>query len=70
MHSGLEDLDKWEGIFQLRKMMEFLTDWKSQGNSDRESRKVREFRTDVIYNFLLIFKLTVYYLLKWVKFSV
>ena len=50
--------------------MEFLTDRKSQGNSDRESRTVKEVRTNVIYNFLLIFKLTVYYLLTWVKFSV
>ena len=63
---GLENLEKWKGIFQ-------------SGNFE-QTGKVREnhtkyWKTQGIWIkyyliFLMTFKLTVYYLLKWIKFSV
>ena len=62
----LENLEKWEGIFQsgnleqTGKVRENHTKyWKTQGIWDK-----------YYLIFLVIFKWTVYYLLKWIKFSV
>ena len=66
----LENLEKWEGIFQFRE---------KSGNFE-QTGKVREihtkyWKTQEIWDkyyliFLVIFKWTLYYLLKWIKFSV
>ena len=55
------------------KVREFWTDWKSQGKVRENHTKY--WKTWRIWNkyymiFLMIFKWTVYYLLKWIKFSV
>ena len=51
---------KWKGIFQSGQ---------SEGKSHKNTGKFREFQTNIICYFLVIFKWTVYYLLKWINFS-
>ena len=60
-------LNKWKGILQSGK---------SRGNFEQTGKfrenhtKCWKFRTNFICNLLVIFKCTVYYFLKWIKFSV
>ena len=63
---GLENLEKWEGIFQSGKSQGILNRLEKSGEITQNTGKVREFQT----NFMcyVIFKWTVYYLLKWIKF--
>ena len=49
-------LEKWEGIFQAGKSPEILNRLEKSGKITQKAGKIREF--------LVIFKLTVYYLLK------
>ena len=74
IHSGfppeLENLEKWEGIFQSGKSQGILNRLEKSGKITQNTRKFREFQTNIICHILVIFKCTVYHLLKWIKFSV
>ena len=73
------DWKTWKNgkAFSSGKVREFWTDWKSQGKV-RENHtkywKILKFEINIIWYFyilfLVIFKWTVYCLLKWIKFSV
>ena len=58
---GLENLEKWEGIFQSGKSQGILNRLEKSGKITQNTGKLREFQTNIIYYFLVIFKLTVYY---------
>ena len=62
---GLENLEKWEGIFPVReKSGNFEQTGKvreKSGKITQNTGKLREFQTNIIVYFLVIFKLTVYY---------
>ena len=62
---GLENLEKWEGIFQSGKSPgNFEQTGKireKSGKITQNTGKLREFQTNIIFYFLVIFKLTVYY---------
>ena len=64
-HSDWKNLEKWEGIFQSGKSQGILNrlakSGKSQGKITQNTGKLREFQTNIIFYFLVIFKLTVYY---------
>ena len=67
---GLENMWKKEkAFFNQWKVGEFSTDWKSRGKSHRILEKLKIFRRCYLL-FLVIFKWTEYYLLKWITFSV
>ena len=53
---GLENLEKWEGIFQSGKSQGILNRLEMSRKITQNTGKVREFLANVIYNFLLIFK--------------
>ena len=62
---------KNEAFSSQGKVREFLTDWKSQGKVRENHTQKKEKILDKYYLILLvIYKLTVYYLLKYIKFSV
>ena len=65
----MENLEKWEGIFQSRKSQGILNRLEKSGKITQNTGKFREFQTNICY-FSVIFKCTVYHLLKWIKFSV
>ena len=67
---GLENPGKWEGIFQSGKSQGILNRLEKSGKMTQTTGKFREFQTNIICYILVIFKCTVYYLLKWIKFSV
>ena len=67
---GLENLEKWEGIFQSGKSQGILNRLEKSGKTTPNTGKLREFQKKIICYFSMIFKWTVYYLLKWIKFSV
>ena len=67
---GLENLEKWEGIFQSGKSQGILNRLEKSGKITQNTGKYWEFQTNIICYFLVIFKLPVYCLLKWIKFSV
>ena len=67
---GQENLEKWELIFQSGKSQGILNRLEMSRKIGQNTGKVREFLTNVIYNFLLIFKWTVYDLLKWLNFVI
>ena len=69
---NLENLEKWEGIFQSGKSQGILNRLEKSGKSQGKSTKYWKTQgiSDKYYYFLVIFKLTVYYLLKCIKFSV
>ena len=58
---GLENLEKWEGIFQSGKSQGILNRLEKSGKITQNTGKLREFQTNIIFYFLVIFKLTVYY---------
>ena len=70
----LENLEKWEGIFQSGKSQGILNRLEKSGKITQNTGKLREFQINIIWYFyklfLVIFKWTVYCLLKWIKFSV
>ena len=67
---GLGNPEKREGILQSGKSLGILNRLEKLRKITQNTGKGREFQTNVIYNFLVMFKLTVYYKLKWIKFSV
>ena len=67
---GLENLEKWEGIFQSGKSQGILNRLEKSGKTTQNTGKLREFQKKIICYFSMIFKWTVYYLLKWIKFPV
>ena len=76
---GLENLEKWEGIFQSGKSQGILNRLEKSGNFEQTGKvrenhtkywKTEEISEKIICYFSMIFKLTVYYLLKCIKFSV
>ena len=58
---GLENLEKWEGIFQSGKSQGILNRLEKSGKITQNTGKLREFQTNIIFYFLVIFTLTVYY---------
>ena len=56
--------------FPVRESQGILIRLEKSGKITQNTGKFREFQTNTICYFLVIFKLTVYYLLKWIKFSV
>ena len=58
---NLENLEKWEGIFQSGKSQGILNRLEKSGKITQNTGKLREFQTNIIFYFLVIFKLTVYY---------
>ena len=71
---NLENLEKWEGIFQSGKSQGILNRLEKSGKIAKNTGKLREFEINIIWYFyilfLVIFKWTVYCFLKWIKFSV
>ena len=72
-HSDWKTWKNGKAFSSQGKVREFWTDWKSQGKVRENHTKY--WKTQGIWNkyyliFLMIFKWTVYYLLKWIKFSV
>ena len=65
----LENLENGKAFSSQGKVREVWTDWKSQEKSHK-ILKTQEILEKYYLLFLVIFKWTVYYLLKWVKFSV
>ena len=57
----LENLEKWEGIFQSGKSQGILNRLEKSGKITQNTGKLRDFQTNIICYFLVIFKLTVYY---------
>ena len=55
---------KWEGIFQSGKSQGILNRLEKSGKITQNTGKLREFQTNIICYFLVIFKLTVYYFAK------
>ena len=76
-HSDWKTWKNGKAFSSQGKVREFWTDWKSQGKV-RENYtkywKILKFEINIIWYFyilfLVIFKWTVYFLLKWIKFSV
>ena len=66
----LENLEKWEGIFQSGKSQGILNRLEKSGKTTQNTGKLRKFQKKIICYFSMIFKWTVYYLLKCIKFSV
>ena len=62
-------LEKWEGIFQSGRSQGILNRLEKSGKITQNTGKLREFETNAICYFLVISIWTVYYLLKWIKFS-
>ena len=62
---GLENLEKWEGIFQSGKSQGILNRLEKSGKITQNTGKLREFEINIIWYFyllfLVIFKWTVYY---------
>ena len=58
---GLENLEKWEGIFQSGNFEQTGKVREKSGKITQNTGKLREFQTNIIFYFLVIFKLTVYY---------
>ena len=58
---GLENQEKWEGIFQSGKSQGILNRLEKSGKITQNTGKLKEFQTNIIFYFLVIFKLTVYY---------
>ena len=58
---NLENLEKWEGIFKSGKSQGILNRLEKSGKITQNTGKLREFQTNIIFYFLVIFKLTVYY---------
>ena len=58
---GLENLEKWEGIFQSGKSQGILNRLEKSGKITQNTGKLGEFQTNIIFYFLVIFKSTVYY---------
>ena len=67
---GLENLEKWEGIFQSGKSQGILNRLEKSGKNHTKHWKTQGILNKYYLIFLMIFKWTVYYLLKWIKFSV
>ena len=70
---GLENLENGKVFSSQGKVREFWTDWKSQGKFRENHTKYwkTEINWDKYYSiFLVIFKWTVHFLVKWIKFSV
>ena len=61
---NLENLEKWEGIFQSGKSQGILNWLEKSGKITQNTGKLREFQTNIICYFLVKFKLTVYYFAK------
>ena len=69
-HSDRKTWENGKAFSSQGKIMEFWTDGKSQGKSHKIPGSLGEVRQMFFVIFLLIFKWTVYYLLKWIKFAV
>ena len=52
----LQILGKWKGIFQLGKSQEILNRLEKSSKISQNTGKVREFHTNIVYYFLVIFK--------------
>ena len=66
---GLENLEKWEGIFQSGKSRGILN------RLEKSENHTKYWKTEINWDkyyliFLVIFKWTVHFLVKWIKFSV
>ena len=66
----LENQEEWEGILQSGESQRILNRLEKLEKITQNTGKVMQFWANVIYYFLPIFKRIVYYLLKWIKFSV
>ena len=66
----LENLEKWEGVFQTGKSRGILNRLEKSGKITQNTGKIREFQTNIICYFSVIFNYTVYCLLKLINFSV
>ena len=64
---GLENLEKWEGIFQSGKSQGILNRLEKSGKITQNTGKLMEFQKNINCYFLVIFELTVYYFPKWKK---
>ena len=69
-HLDWKTWKKWEGIFKSGKSQRILNKLEKSGKIKQNTGKLKEFQTNVIYYFLVIFKLTLHYMLKWIKFLV
>ena len=67
---NLENLEKWESTFQSGTFEQTGKVRKKSGKIKQNTGKLWKFQTDVICYFLVSFKWTVNYMLKWIKFSV
>ena len=64
---GLENLKKWEGILQPGKSQGILNRLEKSGKITQNYWKTQGIWNKYYLIFLMIFKWTVYYLLKWIK---
>ena len=64
---GLENLEIWEGIFQSGKSQVILNRLKKSGKIKQNTGKFKRISDKCYLLSLLIYKLTEYYLLKWIK---
>ena len=53
---NLENLEKWEGIFQSGKTQGILNRLEKSGKITQNMGKLREFEINIIFIFLVIFK--------------
>ena len=53
---GLENLEKWEGIFQSGKSQGILNRLEKSGKNSQNTGKLREFQKKIICYFSMIFK--------------
>ena len=66
---GLENQGNEKAFSSEGKVREFFNRLEQSGKITQNTGKVRVFQTNVIYYFLVIFKWTVYYMLKWSSFT-